>query len=76
MPPCERLTIDEDDDEAYYELACALARLRRTKQAMAALQKAIELYPERADEIATEADLKPLAHLPALKKLVPPPEKK
>ena len=71
----QAIAIDEDDDEAYYELACALARLRRTKEAMTALEKALELYPDRADEIATEADLKPLAHLPAFKKLLPPPEK-
>jgi Flp pilus assembly protein TadD len=72
----QAVALDDNDGEAYYELACALARLRRTKEAMTALEKALELYPQQADWIATEPDLKSLAHLPAFKKLVPPPEKK
>ena len=72
----QAIALDDEDGEAYYELACALARLSRIKEAMTALEKAIELYPDQADWIDIEADLKPLAHLPAFKKLLPPPEKK
>jgi hypothetical protein len=39
------------------------------------LEKAVELLPERAGWMAAEKDLKPLANLPAFKKLLPPPEK-
>ena len=66
------IAIDDTDGDAYYELACALANLRRIKEAMTALEKAIELDPTLAQWIADEPDLKPLAHLPAFKKLVPP----
>lgn len=52
------------------------SRLGRIKEAMTALEKAIELDPDQAQWIANEPDLKPLAHLPAFKKLVPPPEQK
>jgi Flp pilus assembly protein TadD len=68
----QAVALDDTDGDAYYELACALARMRRTKEAMTALEKAIELYPEQANWIANEPDLKPVAHLPAFKKLVPP----
>jgi tetratricopeptide (TPR) repeat protein len=70
------IALDDTDGDSYYELACALANLRRIKEAMTALEKAIELDSEQAQWIATDPDLKPLAHLPAFKKLVPPPEKK
>jgi hypothetical protein len=43
---------------------------------MTALEKAIDIYPYLADSLAFEPDLKSLAHLPAFKKLLPPPEKK
>jgi tetratricopeptide (TPR) repeat protein len=66
------IAIDDTDGDAYYELACALANLRRIKEAMTALEKAIELYPEQAQWLINEPDLKPLANLPAFKKLVPP----
>ena len=71
----QAIALDEEDGEAYYELACALARLSRIKEAMTALEKAVELYPDQAGWMDIEADLKPLAHLPAFKKLLPPPEK-
>ncbi|HJQ68373.1 MAG TPA: transglutaminase domain-containing protein [Blastocatellia bacterium] len=61
--------IDEEDSEAHYHRACALARLGRKKEAIAALKRAIEI-----DEFLTvdlsEEDLKPLATLPEFKKLV------
>lgn len=68
------IVLDEKDGEAHYERACALVRLGRIKEAMAALEKA-EFYPSQADWIVDEKDLKPLAKLPAFKKLLPEPEK-
>jgi tetratricopeptide (TPR) repeat protein len=67
----QAVALDAEDGDAHYELACALARLNRVKEAMAALEKAIELDPEIAEWLATEPDLKSLAHLPAFKKLLP-----
>jgi tetratricopeptide (TPR) repeat protein len=71
----QAVAIDAEDGDSQYELACVLARLRRIKEAMAALEKAIGLDSDFIDWIADEADLKPLAHLPAFKKLLPQPEK-
>jgi len=45
------------------------------KSGMTSLEKAVELLPERAEWMADEKDFKPLANLPAFKKLLPPPEK-
>jgi tetratricopeptide (TPR) repeat protein len=67
----QAVALDAEDGDAYYEVACALVRLNRVKEAMAALEKAIELDPDIAEWLATEPDLKPLAHLPAFKKLLP-----
>src|SRR6185503_7105456 len=66
----QAIAIDEYDSEAHYELACALARLGRIKEAMTTLEKALEMSPEYALWMADEPDLKPLAHLPAFKKLL------
>jgi hypothetical protein len=46
--------------------------LRRTTEAVAALKKSVESDDElySADEIEKEPDLKPLAALPAFKKLI------
>ena len=71
----QAIALDDTDDQAYLELACALARQARIKEAMTALEKAIDLNPDLAEWISDEPDLKPLANLPAFKKLVPPPEK-
>lgn len=70
------LTLDPDDSEAYYQRACVLARMGRTKEAMTALEKSVELDPDQASYLAEEADLKPLASLPAFKKLLPEPAPK
>lgn len=72
----QAIALDDTNGDAHYELACALARLGRIKEAMTALEKAIDTYPYLADSLAFEPDLKSLAHLPAFKKLLPPPEKK
>jgi tetratricopeptide (TPR) repeat protein len=73
----QAIKFDEEDCEAYYERACALARLGRLREAMAALEKSVDLDPDHLEWIPDEADLKPLSSLPAFKKLLesPPPEK-
>lgn len=71
----QAIKLDGEDSDGYFERACALARLGRIKEAMSSLEKSIELFPDRAEWMATEKDLKPLANLPAFKKLLPPPEK-
>lgn len=71
----QAIKINERDSEAHYQRACALARLRRINDAMAALTKSVEIGPLQSEYIADEADLKPLASLPAFKKLLPKPEK-
>jgi tetratricopeptide (TPR) repeat protein len=64
--------IDSDaaDAEAYYQRACALARLGRIRDAIASLQKSVELDQIMAESIEDEQDLKPLASLPEFKKLL------
>ncbi|HET9477755.1 MAG TPA: hypothetical protein VFO72_00325, partial [Pyrinomonadaceae bacterium] len=69
------VSLDAEDSEGYYQKACVLARLGRIKEAMAALTKSFELDEEQTMYIAEEDDLKPLASLPAFKKLLPAPEK-
>jgi Flp pilus assembly protein TadD len=69
----QAVAIDPKDSEAHYQRACALARLRRLKDAMAALTKSVELDEEQTYYIGEEEDLKPLAALPEFKKLLPPP---
>jgi len=71
----QAIRLNADYSEGYYERACALARLRRFDEAMTALNKSIELDGEMAYFLAEEEDLKPLASLPAFKKLLLPPEK-
>ena len=68
------IAADASSGEAYYQRACALARLRRFDEAMAALTKCIELARYKSHALADEADLKPLANLPAFKKLLPQPK--
>jgi tetratricopeptide (TPR) repeat protein len=67
----QAVALDAEDGDAHYEVACVLARMNRIKEAMAALEKAVEMEPPLANSIAAEPDLKPLAHLPAFKKLLP-----
>jgi tetratricopeptide (TPR) repeat protein len=69
------VALDNTDGEAWYELACAMARLARIKDAMTALERAIKLFPEQTEWLADEEDLKPLANLPAFKKLMSSAEK-
>ncbi len=69
------ISLDQEDSEAHYQRACALARPGRAKEAMTALEKSVELDPDQVQYIADEADLKALSTLPAFKKLLPSPEK-
>jgi tetratricopeptide (TPR) repeat protein len=71
----QAISLEEREAEAHYQRACALARLGRIKDAMSALEKAVELDPDQAEWIVDEQDLKALSSLPAFKKLIPPPEK-
>jgi len=71
----QALQLDDENADAHYNRACALARLRRTKEAMEALQKAVDLDPDIVDGLSDEPDLKALASLPEFKKLMPPPAK-
>jgi len=64
------IALQEDSSTAYFYRACALARLRRTKEAMYSLEKAVELDPELREYLAEESDLKILASRPAFKKLL------
>lgn len=65
------IRLGADDSEGYYQRACALARLGRRTEAIAALKRAVELDEDLADSLADEEDLKPLASLPEFKKLLP-----
>jgi tetratricopeptide (TPR) repeat protein len=71
----QAVAIDSLDSEAHYQRACALARLRRLPDAMAALTKSVALDPDQAMYLEDEEDLKPLASLPEFKKLLPAAEK-
>src|SRR5690349_20668813 len=68
------IAIKADNGEAHYYRACALARLGRSKQALVALKRAIELDEEYAEEISDEADLQSLNDLPEFKALLPKAE--
>jgi len=70
------MRLEPESGEAYYQRACALARLGRTREAMAALSRAVELEPFRASWIQGEKDLKTLRDLPAFRKLVADVEEK
>ncbi len=59
---------------AYYERGCNLARLKRPKEAIKALQKAVEFNPGYQEMLEAEADLKPLASLPEFRALLPKPK--
>ena len=66
----QAISLDQDDSEGYYQLACALARLGRTKEALSALSKGVERDYEPLDWLETEPDLKALRSLPAFKKII------
>ncbi|HEX5876680.1 MAG TPA: transglutaminase domain-containing protein [Pyrinomonadaceae bacterium] len=69
------IDLDHEYSEGYYQRACALARMGRIKEAITALEKAVELDFDQTEYMLEEEDLKPLASLPAFKKLIPEPEK-
>jgi tetratricopeptide (TPR) repeat protein len=61
---------DAEDADAYYQRACAQARLGRPRDAMESLKRSIELDPYMAEDIEEEVDLKSLSTLPAFKKIL------
>jgi len=65
------IKIDDEDVDGHYHRACALARLGKSQEAIAALKRVIELDADYADSLAEEEDLKSLARLPQFKKLLP-----
>jgi tetratricopeptide (TPR) repeat protein len=67
----QAVALNAGDSDAHYQRACALARLRRFNDAIAALNKAIEIFRYQSHALADEPDLKPLSNLPAFKKLLP-----
>ena len=69
------IDLDDEYSEGYYQLACALTRLGRTKEALAALTKSVELDPDQVEYMVEEADLKALSKMPGFKKLIPEPAK-
>jgi len=69
------IRLSNEDAEAHFERACALARLGRKNEALTALKRAIALDDELGVSLENEEDLKPLATLPEFKKLLPTPEK-
>jgi tetratricopeptide (TPR) repeat protein len=66
------IRLDADSADAYFHKACALAQLRRPAESIVALKKAIELDEDLmfTEDLEAEEDLKPLARLPAFKKIV------
>ena len=70
------LALEPDSIQALFQRACALARLRRIKEAMATLEMAVKLDDSVAVWMADEDDLKALASLPAFKQLLPKREEK
>src|SRR5262249_9727687 len=70
------IDLEDEYSEGYYQLACALTRLGRTKEALAALAKAVELDPDQVDYMIDEKDLKALSRLPGFKKFMRAPDKK
>lgn len=69
----QALKLDAESAGAHFERACALARLNRKKEAIAALKKAVELDEEYQSELDDE-DLKSLSGLPEFKALLPADE--
>lgn len=70
----QALALNANDHEAHFQRACALARLHRSTEAIAALTKSIELFDYIAKRLESEPDLKSLSTLPAFKKLLPKPD--
>ncbi|MFN7946955.1 MAG: transglutaminase domain-containing protein [Blastocatellia bacterium] len=67
------LKLNAESAGAHFERACALARLNRKKEALAALKKAVELDEDYLSGLDDE-DLKSLADLPEFKALLPKDE--
>ena len=59
-----------DNPTAHYNLACSLALSRRPREALDALERAIDLGYDDADWMRQDPDFKGLQHHPAFKKLL------
>jgi tetratricopeptide (TPR) repeat protein len=68
------VALNAKDHQAHFQRACALARLRRSDEAIASLTKSIELFAPVANDLADEPDLKSLSTLPGFQKLLPKPK--
>lgn len=64
------IKIDPEDSDAYFQRACALGRLGRTKESLKSFQKALEIDPALPELQADDDDLKALARRPEFKKLL------
>lgn len=64
------IRLNQEDADAHYERACALSRMGRRNEAMSSLKRALELDDSVAGLLDEEDDLKPLATLPAFKKMI------
>ena len=59
-----------DNPTAHYNLACSLALSRRPREALDALERAIDLGYDDADWMRQDPDFKGLQHHPAFEKLL------
>ncbi len=64
------VSLDQDSADAHYQRARALARLGRTKQALLALEKVLELDPELVEGVESDPQMKSITSLPAFRKLL------
>lgn len=64
----ESVKLEADSAQVHFERACALAQLGRTQEALAAIEKAIELEEDEEFDLE-DSDLKPLATMPEFKAL-------
>jgi tetratricopeptide (TPR) repeat protein len=64
------LELQEADAEAHYNRACALARLGKRPEAIAALKRAIEISDTYRTNIRSEPDFRALVAMPEFKALV------
>ncbi len=62
--------LEPDNPNAHYNLACSLALKRRNRDAIASLEKAIELGYNDREWMLRDPDLKDLKRFPAFRKLV------
>jgi protein O-GlcNAc transferase len=62
--------IDRNNDTAYYNMACALAKLGKNRESFDALRRSIELLPDNKKLASQEKLLQSLHGFPEFKKLI------